>query len=47
MTTKLNITAGYLCGASLTFRFNDVRVSEAMFVFHVMLVEPLKPAEHA
>lgn len=29
---KLNLTPG---GASLTFRFNDVKVPAAMFAFHL------------
>lgn len=37
MTKKLNLTPS---GASLTFRFNDVKVPAAMFVFHLMVLEP-------
>lgn len=38
MTTKLNLTAGYLGGASLTFRFNDVKVPAAMFALPLVVL---------
>lgn len=40
MTTKLNLTGQCLSGASLTLKFNDVKVAAAMIMFHLKVLEP-------